>query len=243
LGVHGGHYAVPATQETAALDKYPLGLQLLFHTRLGPVIAPWTPPVRVEKRVVPIDVQEHPELTCGPGDYPNGRPPPLGQEGWCARVAQNGAVSRQGPYVRWHDMLVVAERGQYTDGLRSGQWIRYDHDGNVREQGEFVLDLEEGHWINFWADGAVQEEGDMLRGEPHGRWRFHDEKGRLRVEGSYEKGNRVGRWVDYAEDGREERERIYDEGRLVTTNQLINNDVDPNAPTVEGAGGGAGAEE
>ncbi len=206
-----------------------LTTQLALQQRLGPLREGWTPPVVVETSVVDVDVQKHPELRCGEGDLPTGRPPPLGLEGWCVSVAPNGTTVRNGPYVRWHDMLVVAERGQHTDGRRSGEWTSYDHDGNVRESGTFVAGREEGSWTTYYADGAIADEGSMRAGERDGPWRFYDEEGRLDVEGSYLDGGRVGSWYDYDDAGFRVRQRIYEDGRMLADERLV---VEPESPEV-----------
>jgi len=210
-GVHGG----------VAQGTHSLAAQLTFHQRLGPLTDAWTEPVVVVESVIDVDIQEHPELQCEEGDVPTGRPPPLGLEGWCARVAPNGTTTRHGPYVRWHDMVTVAERGQYTDGLRSGTWEAYDHEGNLRERGDFVAGKEDGAWTNTFADGSIFEEGDMRAGERDGRWRFYDREGRLDVEGSYADGRRVGPWYDYGDDGTRVRERRYEDGRMMQDQRLV----------------------
>jgi hypothetical protein len=216
-----------------------LSAQVLLHQRIGPVRDGWTEPVVVEESVVAVDTHAHPELDCAEGDVPTGRPPPLGLEGWCARVARNGTTTRHGPYVRWHDMVTVAERGQYTDGLRSGSWERYDHEGNLRERGAFVAGKEEGNWTSFFADGSVFEEGGMRAGERDGRWRFYDLEGRLDVEGTYADGQRVGAWYDYDDAGTRVRERRYEEGRMVQDQRLVvaDEDDDGEQPEVRDADG------
>ena len=211
VGVHGG----------VAEGQHGLTAQFALHQRIGPLREGWVEPVFEEEQVVKVEAQEHPELTCADGDVPVGRPPPLGLEGWCARIARNGTPIRNGPYVRWFDMLTVAERGQYTEGQRSGDWELYDHQGNVRERGSFVADQEEGVWITYFADGSVMEEGGMRGGERDGRWRFYSEQGHLEVDGSYAAGRRVGLWVDYNASGTAVRERSYEDGRMVRDQRLI----------------------
>jgi hypothetical protein len=209
---------------TVPLDqRVALGLSLVVHTRFGPLIEGWVapPPAAAAPPPPPVEVHKNPELRCAPGDLPTGRPPPIGLEGWCVRVARNGAVSREGPYVRWHDMVIVAERGAFTEGKRSGMWSRFDHEGKLREEGEFAADLEEGRWVRYRADGSVQDEGAMARGEPVGEWRFYADEGWLQTVGSYVEGQRAGRWVDLDETGREIRERVYADGRLVSTQDLV----------------------
>lgn len=228
VGVHGG----------VAAGQHGLTAQVSLHQRLGPLRDGWTEPVVVEEQVVTVEAQEHPELRCEEGNLPVGRPPPLGLEGWCARIARNGTPIRNGPYVRWHDMLTVAERGQYTEGQRSGDWEAYDHEGNVRERGSFVADKEEGEWVTYFADGSVMEEGGMRAGERDGRWRFYAEEGHLEVDGTYAAGKRVGLWVDYDANGTAIRERSYEQGRMVRDERLVvDEQVEGDQPEVRNADG------
>jgi len=228
VGVHGG----------VAAGQHGLTAQLALHQRLGPLRDGWTEPEVVEEQVVTVEAQEHPELRCDEGNLPVGRPPPLGLEGWCARIARNGTPIRNGPYVRWHDMLTVAERGQYTEGQRSGDWEAYDHEGNVRERGSFVADKEEGEWVTYFADGSLMEEGGMRGGERDGRWRFYAEEGHLEVDGTYAAGKRVGLWVDYDAKGTAIRERSYEQGRMVRDERLVvEEQVEGDKPEIRNADG------
>ncbi|MBX2804120.1 MAG: hypothetical protein KTR31_41035 [Myxococcales bacterium] len=205
----GGRIAVrgykPRASISAALG---LGWQLGRSTPQPPPPPPPVVPIEDRLRLV-----EHPELVCPEGTYPVGQPPPYGTEAWCIRVGDDEQLLRHGPYLRWHDAAVVAERGHYTDGLRSGTWTTTFPDGAPLSEGAYVAGRKDGPWQQRYASGDTASEGAWVEGVRHGPWTYTALDG-VTTTGAWTLGQRQGTWIDVDAEGTKIRTRSYRDGKL-----------------------------
>lgn len=184
----------------------------------NPVVIPVAAPAPV---VVPTIIRvEHPALDCGPSGVPTGVPPPLGLEGWCVAITEDGRVVQDGPYVRWHHPEQIAEQGNFTADRRSGTWTEYDATGALLSHGLYDDGLKDGLWRTFYANGQPHEEGKYERGHKTGQWIIWGEDGATSVVGEYWNGERTGIWRDYTGATRT-RERIFRDGVMMTEEQYL----------------------
>jgi hypothetical protein len=173
--------------------------------------APAPAPIVVER----VEIVEHPDLQCPEGRLSTGEPPPIGVEGFCVVIQDDGRPVRDGPYIRWFDAAHIQVQGEYTLGRESGSWRFFNQEGQLLAIGTYADGLRDGMWTNYFPGGPAESEGSYSRNQETGEWRLWDLERHLTI-GQMLNGKREGLWRDYLPDGTPYRERMYVNGVMQT---------------------------
>jgi antitoxin component YwqK of YwqJK toxin-antitoxin module len=108
-------------------------------------------------------------------------------------------VVNHGPYVRWYKNGVVAEQGEYAEGLKHGVFVERFDTGQMKVETPYVAGRIHG-LKREWSDvGFVKKEAHFEDGELHGSYglylmRYEGQR-QPQIVGQHERGQKTGTWT------------------------------------------------
>jgi antitoxin component YwqK of YwqJK toxin-antitoxin module len=62
-----------------------------------------------------------------------------------------------GPFISYHPNGVIAEKGNYFQGLKDGVFVEYHDNGIIKSRGAYVAGLKHGNWLQQYPSGNVRQ--------------------------------------------------------------------------------------
>jgi antitoxin component YwqK of YwqJK toxin-antitoxin module len=117
----------------------------------------------------------------------------------CVVVLEDVSPSLNRTYFWYKSNEIHQSKGDYAGDLLHGNYVRHYITNELAEKGDFSYGLKKGEWKNWYKNGSLKSISNWKRGALSGEYFLHNDSGELLLKGRYSKGEKVGKWVDYRE--------------------------------------------
>jgi antitoxin component YwqK of YwqJK toxin-antitoxin module len=117
----------------------------------------------------------------------------------CVVILQEVSPSLNRTYYWYKSNEIHQSKGDYSGNLLHGNYVRHYITNELAEKGNFSYGLKKGEWKNWYKNGSLKTISNWKKGVLSGEYFLHNDSGELLLTGRYSKGEKVGKWVDYRE--------------------------------------------
>jgi len=115
----------------------------------------------------------------------------------CVVVLKSVKPSLNRTYFWYKSNEIHQSKGDYSGDLLQGNYVRHYITNELAEKGNFSYGLKKGKWKSWYKNGNLKAINNWKKGELSGEYFLQNDSGELLLKGKYSKGKRVGKWVDY----------------------------------------------
>jgi len=115
----------------------------------------------------------------------------------CVVVLKNVKPSLNKTYFWYKSNEIHQSKGGCSGDLLHGDYVRHYITNELAEKGNFSYGLKKGEWKSWFKNGKLKTIAHWKNGELSGKYFLHNDSGELLLKGKYSKGERSGKWIDY----------------------------------------------
>ncbi|NQY30194.1 MAG: hypothetical protein HRT69_12080 [Flavobacteriaceae bacterium] len=115
----------------------------------------------------------------------------------CVVVLKNVKPSLNSTYFWYKSNEIHQSKGDYSGDLLQDKYVRHYITNELAEKGNFSYGLKKGEWKSWFKNGKLKTIAHWKKGELSGKYFLHNGSGELVLKGKYSKGKRVGKWINY----------------------------------------------
>jgi len=115
----------------------------------------------------------------------------------CTVVLKKVNPSLNSTYFWYKSNEIHQSKGDYSGDLLQGNYVRHYITNELAEKGNFSYGLKKGEWKSWFKNGKLKTIAHWKNGELSGKYFLHNDSGELLLKGKYSRGERSGEWIDY----------------------------------------------
>jgi len=117
----------------------------------------------------------------------------------CVVVLKKVKPSLNSTYFWYKSNEIHQSKGDYSGDLLQGKYVRHYITNELAEKGNFSYGLKKGEWKSWFKNGKLKTIAHWKKGELSGKYFLHNDSGELLLKGKYLKGKKVRMWIDYVQ--------------------------------------------
>ncbi|WP_298487862.1 hypothetical protein [uncultured Maribacter sp.] len=90
---------------------------------------------------------------------------------------------------------IYASQNNYAGELLDGPYIKHYYSNQLAEKGDFSNGIKRGHWTSWHKNGMVAQVSKWKKGRLSGKYITRDSLGSIKSSGAYKNGYKTGTWI------------------------------------------------